>query len=147
MLSLNRSYHLSWILKGLGRESWIIIGCFSVDLTKCQRNLFIAHTSHTVPEESMAEAGSINWRAIKHTTAYFNINVINIILEHKIKIQNKCWGKRHKPRLSWANRNIWVSLALDTAAGFKKGIISLDLCFTGIHLRLQSPSRYGRKNL
>lgn len=113
--------HLSWFLKGLGRESWIITGCFSVDLIKCQRNLFISHASHTVPEESMAEAVSIIWRAIKHTLAYFNTHIINITLVHKIKIQKKCWDKRHKPRLSWANGNIWVSLALVTATGFKQG--------------------------
>lgn len=120
MLSLKGSCHLSWFLKGLGRESRIITGCFSVDLIKCQRNLFIVHASYTVPEESMAEAEE-PLNTPFNTKAYFNTNIINITFVHKIKIQKKCWNKRNKPRLSCANGNIWVSLALGTATGFKQG--------------------------
>lgn len=80
--------NLGWILKGPGRESWIITG-YPSDLIKYLRNLFIAHASHTVPEESMADAGST-----KHIIAYFytdmNISRDTLIsLWLKSKIQDK----------------------------------------------------------
>ena len=61
-------------MKGLGRESWMITGSLS-DLIKCQRNLFIAHASHTVPEKSMAGAGSVKWRSVKDSVVPFQTNV------------------------------------------------------------------------
>ena len=126
--------NVSYIASGkLGKEKWVMVSFRSYHMLKWKFN--IAQASHTLFNETMAEAGNTKWPSAQpilacfNTATYKNTSLKNEVFETNA-IPRECWENGCKLGLSWAN---WDVQSPEAHRSFSVGFGYTTLVFLSCH--------------